>query len=245
MARRKESSSPERYRDDFSEREFEERVEARRRRSGPSSDPRKASERAEKEKAPILLRVLAWCGVILLCFVAGYVGTSYMLHMLDTQSLLKPEGRVQNQEELRALLGSETPAESPSRSELPRTKLALFYPKGENLAEERAEILPGTQEENIQDAIRKLLTLSGFPEGEIRLLHVFRNVDTVFLDFSGAFIPALSAVGVKPSTLFITGVVRTLRDNFPPIKKVRFMVDSQITTAGAPVDLTATWQLPQ
>ncbi|MDR1875301.1 MAG: GerMN domain-containing protein [Synergistaceae bacterium] len=251
MARRRDDSPFGRYRDDFPEREFEERVEARRKRTvkSPKSppDPRKAPGRSEQNrgehnKAPLLLRILAWGGVILLCFVAGFIGTSRMLKMLESQSLLKTDDRGRNRQELSAALGSER---SGAQLDMQKVTLSLFYPKNDALAEQRAEIISRTSEENIQDAIHKLLELSGFFSDETRLRHVFRNVDTVYLDFSGPFISALGAVGAKPSTLFITGVVRTLRDNFPPITKVRFLVDSRITSTGAPVDLTATWQLPR
>jgi hypothetical protein len=246
MARRRDESPFERYRDDFPEREFEERIEARRKRAVKSPDPRKKPGRDAKNKAPLLLRVLAWGGVILLCFVAGYIGTSSMLKLLEEKSLLKSDSRVRNGEELTAMLDADSSTGPANvRLDMQKVTLSLFYPKSDSLAEQHAEIISRTSEENIQDAIHRLLELSGFFSGETRLRHVFRNVDTVYLDFSESFIPALAAVGANPSTLFITGVVRTLRENFPPITKVRFLVDSKITSTGAPVDLTATWQLPR
>ncbi|MDR3265156.1 MAG: GerMN domain-containing protein [Synergistaceae bacterium] len=246
MVRRKDDGPSERYREDFSEREFEERVEARRRRAGNSSDPRRAPRKSEKNRAPLLLRILAWGGVILLCFVAGYLGTSYMLKLLEKQSLLKSDDRVQNREDAENLLGADGPTDpAGARLNMQKVGLSLFYPREGTLAEERVEIISGIREENIRDAVHRLIGLSGFFSGEIRIQHVFRNVDTVYLDFSAPFVSALTAAGANPSTLFITGVVRTLRDNFPPITKVRFLVDSRVASTGAPVDLTATWQLPR
>lgn len=246
MARRRDDSSSERYRDDFSEREFEERIEeSRRRRSGSPSGSAKRDEKPAA-KAPFLLRLLAWGGVILLCVVAGYVGTSYMLKLLEKQSLLKSDDRVQNQQDLQAFLSADNAVDAAdARLDMQKMTLALFYPKDGVLMEGKAEVISRTREDNIRETVHRLLELSGLFGKEIRVEHVFRNVDTVYLNFSGPFIPALSAAGARPSTLFITGIVRTLRDNFSPITKVRFFVDSKVTSAGSPVDLTATWQLPK
>ena len=243
MARRKNDSSSERYREDLMEREFEARIEAKRQRPRGSSDQRRDRE---KPKAPLLLRILAWCGVILLCFVVGYLGTSYVLKLLDRQIFFKPGGLVENENDLQVFLSADKAVDvADVKLDMQKVALTLFYPKDELLVQERLELISRTFEDNIQEAIVKLLDLSGLFGKEVYVKHVFRNVDTVYLDFSGAFVPALAAAGVEPSRLFITGVVRTMQNNFSPITKVRFMVDSKITSAGSPVDLTATWQLPK
>ncbi len=236
MARRRDVPD-ERYENDF-----EERVESKRRRSRGPSNP----QTHEKPKAPFLLRVLAWGGVILLCFVAGYIGTSYMLKLLEKQSFLKPEDRVQNQQDLETFLSADNAVDAAKvKLDMQKATVSLFYPRDGVLMEESAEIITRTREDNIQEVLHKLLELSGMFGKDVRVEHVFRNLDTVYLDFSGPFTSALTAAGAKPSTLFITGIVRTMRDNFSPISKIRFLVDSKIATAGSPVDLTATWQLPK
>ncbi|MDR2523850.1 MAG: GerMN domain-containing protein [Synergistaceae bacterium] len=224
------------YTGDF-ERDFEDRVDAKRRRLSQGqgrSDSRRERDK-QRPKAPLLLRVLAWCGVVMLCFVLGYVSTSYMLDFLDRRLLYKGQGSEQ---------GGET-ALLPSEPNVQKAEFSLYYPKDGTLTEERVEVMVRIQEDSIQETVSKLLSLSGFFARDVTVKHVFRNVDTVYLDLSGAFLPALNAVGARPSTLFITGVVRTMRDNFPPITKVRFLVDSKVTSTGAPVDLTAVWQLPK
>jgi hypothetical protein len=232
MALRKSDGYSERYREEMMEREFEERMEAKRKRSHPrhASDFQK---REKRTKAPLLLRILAWCGVVLLCFVAGYSGTSWVL----TLPLFDKEEAERSGEEVRR------PSLSDVKLDIQKTALSLFYPKEGALQDEKTEIISRTFEDNIQETVHKLLALSGFFGKEVYVKHVFRNVDTVYLDFSGPFVSALSAAGAKTSTLFITGLVLTMRDNFHPIAKVRFLVDSKIADGGAPVDLTAVWQL--
>jgi hypothetical protein len=236
MARRKEE-----LREELLEREFEERIEAKRRRSPLRNSSESSRREKNKSKPPLLLRALTWCGVILLCFVAGYNGTSYMLKLLDKPIFYKSEGVGGNSGE--AFLSPDNAVDL--KLDMQKAMLSLFYPKDDALVEEKFEVIAHTQEDNIQEAVLKLLALSGLFNEEVYVKHVFRNVDTVYLDFSSAFLSALNTAGARASTLFITGVVRTMRDNFSPITKVRFLVNSQIASSGSPVDLTAVWQLPR
>jgi hypothetical protein len=242
MARRKDDSASARYREELMEREYEERVEAKRKRSSARSSSGQRYEKS-RSKPPLLLRILTWCGVILLCFVGGYIGTSYMLKLLDKPIFQKPEEGGRSEQQGEVSFSSESAADP--KLDMQKVVLSLFYPKGNTLVEEKAEVIAHTQEDNIREAVLRLLRGSGFFNDETYVKHVFRNVDVVYLDFSSAFLSALSAAGTEPSTLFITGVVRTMRNNFSPISKVRFLVNSQVVSTGSPVDLTAVWQLPR
>lgn len=92
-----------------------------------------------------------------------------------------------------------------------------------------------------------LLVMSGIEgaESNVRVLHVFRSADTVYLDCSRGFAAALSKLGQRNSQFLVTGIVRTMQDNFPPIVKVRFLIDGAVSSGGAPIDLTVPWQLPR
>ena len=238
--RRRNDRSAERHWDDSMEREYEERIEAQQRRFGDRGIKGKnAGKNATRSKAPLLLRIFTWCGVVLLCFVMGYQGTSYALRFLAQKSLLKEEGSPAPQE-LEILLS----ADRADAGAIQKKTLSLFYPKEGVLTEEKTEIIAGTFEDNIRDIVLRLLERSGLFGGDVRVKHVFRDGSLVYLDFSGSFASALSAAGEKASTLFITGIVRTMRDNFS-IAKVRFLLDSQTSSGSAPVNLTATWQMPQ
>ncbi|GHS99426.1 hypothetical protein AGMMS50276_23040 [Synergistales bacterium] len=196
-----------------------------------------------KRKAPLMLRLLAWCGVILFCFVVGYMGTSYVLLLMDKQSMLRPE--TFGADELSALSADNAEFASDAKLDMQKTMVSIYYPQNETIAEDKVEIIAQTREDNISEIVLKLLERSGLFGKDVYVKHVFRNVDTVYIDFSAPFLQALASCGAKASALFITGVVRTMKDNFQPIEKVRFLVDSKIVTSGAPVDLTATWQLPK
>ena len=228
-----------RYGNDYED-DFGDRMGRRRVRDSRSSG---------RERPPLLLRLLSWLGIILLCFVAGYLGTSWMMRSLNTRSLLKPENRVENGEDLKNLMESEKAkaALAGARGDLQKLNLKLYYLKDGGLAEETRSFLTRTQEDNVKDAVHTLLSLSGFEgvEAGVRVLHVFRSADTVFLDFSGSFAAALSKLGQRNSQFLVTGIVRTMQDNFPPVVKVRFLLDGAVSSSGAPIDLTVPWQLPR
>ena len=101
------------------------------------------------------------------------------------------------------------------------------------------------REDNISDAINSILILSGIPGADrIKLLHVFRISDTAFLDMSGQFVSALESIGQRKRLLLLTGIVRTLQENFSPLLQVRFLIDSKPPKSGGVVDLSVPWKMP-
>ncbi len=228
-------------------------AEGSRGRIAEQNKRRKTAKVEKRRKAPLLLRVLSWSGVILLCFVGGYAGTSWMMSFLNKSILLKPDNRIESSQDLKVLnekkaANVEMPQLSTDKKTgLKQVGLTLYHPGNGKLLEYPYKAVAGVQEDNINDAVLKLLSLSGpgVADKQISIRHVFRKGDTVYLDFSDSFAVALSALGQKGSALLITGIVRTMRDNFQPIEKVRFLINSKVTSSGAPVDLTAIWQLPK
>ena len=219
------------------EREFEERFEAKRRR-GAIDYPDPPRHDRKKQKPPLLLRFLAWCGVILFCFVAGYVGTGYMVKKFG---LDKPWATLRGTVGDNGATAVETEfSDSGVRLDVQKASFSVFYPKEGELLQETLDVMARTLEDNIHEAVHRILKLSGMDA--VGVLHVFRDVDTVYLDLSSPFLDSLREIGEKEGSLLITAVVRTMSDNFS-LTKVRFLVDSKVAGSEAPVDLTAVWQL--
>ena len=198
---------------------------------------------------PLLLRVLMWLGVILLCFVLGYLGTSWVVDLFNRKLFLKPENRIENQEDLSEFKEAENKRISQealkSGSKVQQVSLNLYHVKDDSLSETRKNFVSRTTEDNIRDVVEEILTLSGIPNAnKIKLLHVFKISDTAFLDMPGQFASSLEAAGQKKSLLLLTGIVRTLQENFSPITQVRFLIDSKPPKAGGVVDLSAPWKMP-
>ena len=223
-----------------------------RKRQAQRQRPRPMPEDLEDEErpTPLLLRILSLLGVVLLCFVLGYLGTSWVVDFLNKKLFLKPENRIENQEDLSNFEESEQ--ERSTRKILreggsvQQVSLSLYHVKDDNIVETRRNFIARTREDNIKDAVNEIISLSGVPNSEkIKLLHVFRNDETVFLDMPGQFSSALNSMGKQKSLLLITGMLRTMTDNFSPVSQIRFMIDSKPAKSGGTVDLSSIWKLPK
>ncbi|MCL1875660.1 MAG: GerMN domain-containing protein [Synergistaceae bacterium] len=190
---------------------------------------------SEHPKAPLMLRVLTWTGIILLCFVGGYLGASWGIDFLNQKDLLVQDDVAVTSEDLKKIALQEN-------NDVKKLTLKLSYPKDGNLISENFELIPGIKEQEIKETIERLLSVSKMFSKEVSAKHIFRNANTLYINFTGPFIPMLSNAGKEQSTLLVNGLVRTMTENFPPIKEVRFLVNGGVTTAGSPIDLTAIWK---
>ncbi|MBQ7154947.1 MAG: GerMN domain-containing protein [Synergistaceae bacterium] len=213
----------------------------------PVQRTRTRTDSDEKRSAPLLLRILSWLGIILLCFVLGYLGTSWFMDFLNRKLLLKPENRIETQEDFTEFQEAENERNiqetSRNGADVQQISLNLYHVKGDTLAETRKNFVSRTKEDNIRDAVEEILSLSGAPK--MKLLHVFRNDETAFLDMPGQFASAISSMGKRKSLLLLTGLVRTLQENFSPITQIRFLIDSQPPKSGGEVNLAAPWKMPK
>ena len=191
----------------------------------------------ERPKAPLMLRILTWAGIILLCFVGGYLGTSWGIKFLNQQDLLTQKDVVTTQEGVKDFIATDN-------LDIKKLSVKLSYPKDGTIVSENYELISGVKEQEIKETIEKLFSASKMFSKEVLVKHIFRNASTLHVNVTGPFIPMLSNAGQEQSTLFITSIVQTMKDNFPPISEVRFLVNGSVTTAGSPVDLTVAWKLP-
>ena len=209
----------------------------------------KDSGQEKESSAPLLLKLLSWLGIVLLCFVIGYMGTSWLMEFLNQKLLLKPENRIENQEDLTEF--QEAEAEKTSRlllesgADIQQISLNLHHVKDDSLGETRKNFVSSTKEDNIRSAVEEVLELSEVPNASrIKLLHVFRNGETAFLDMPGQFASALEEIGERKSQLLLTGLVRTIQENFSPLKQIRFLIDSKAPSSEGIVNLAAVWKMP-
>ena len=217
------------------------------RKAAAKSRPRDSEQ--EKESTPLLLKLLSWLGIILLCFVIGYMGTSWLMDFLNRKLLLKPENRIENQEDLTDFQEAEhertTRLLLESGADIQQISLSLHHVNEDSITETRKNFVSSTKEDNIRSAVEEVLELSEVPNADkIKLLHVFRNGETAFLDMPGQFASALDEMGERKSQLLLTGLVRTLQENFAPVKQIRFLIDSKTPESGGTVNLAAVWKMP-
>ena len=223
------------------EREFEERIEAKQRRISARSYPDSSRRDRKKPKPPFLLRLLAWCGVILFCFVVGYVGTEYMMkNIFNLDKQWPTSGGYTGGNGVGTPTNEEYASIESLGLDMQKVTFSVFYPRDGELMSENVDVISRTLEDNIQEAVLRILKLSGIGDA-VSVLHVFRDVETVYLDLSAPFLEALNEVGEKTGSLLITAVARTMNENFS-LTRVRYLVDSKVVSSETKVNLNADWQ---
>ena len=168
---------------------------------------------------------------------------------MNRKLLLKPENRIENQEDLNEFNTSEQERilneTLKSGTEVQQVSLNIYHVKNDTITEKRQNFVSKTPEDNIRDAVTEVISLSTMPQAEkIKLLHVFRLQDTAFLDMSGQFASSIESAGQRKSLLLLTSIVRTVQENFSPLSQVRFLIDSKPPKSGGTVDLAAPWKMP-
>ena len=171
--------------------------------------------------------------------MVGYVGTGYMVtNMFNLDKPWPQSGDAASDDN--TMTGMDLLDDGAVRLDMQRATFSVFYPKAGELTSENVDVISRTFEDNIQEAVLRILRLSGVGDA-VDVLHVFRDIDTVYLNLSTPFLDALNEFGERAGSLLISGIVRTMNENFS-LTKVRFLVDSKIVNSGAPVDLAAVWQ---
>ena len=258
-SRESELDSPSAAASTVSEREQRVRVPTHRRRQARQEAMRRQPARQrmnyeddydDNKPTPLLFKILMLIGLLLLFFVSGYLGASWVVDFFNKKLLLKPEDRIENQEDLASFTESEHQRAAQNALNagegVPQVIINIYHVEDDSIAETQKNFISRTPEDNIRDAVSELLSLSEVPNAEkIKLLHVFRDDDTAFLDMSGQFIPALDAMGQRKSQLLLTGIVRTLQENFSPVSQVRFLIDSKPPKSGGTVELGRVWKMPK
>jgi len=219
-------------------RDFEEQEEQR-----PERRELRRSEGAPegRKKIPLPIRILAWLGLLGIFFGVGYFVAGTGLRFLNNFGFGTPDNVLHNSEEAQRFMGSSQEEVTVYRKEY----VAYILEKG-NLDPSVMQIAPGVLEEDIVTVLEKVLeplrVASGIQQ-PLRVLHVFRAGDMLYIDMNSAFVTALKAVGERNASLIMTGLVRSMVDNFPPAEQVLFFVDGKLSKTTDPLDLTVPWTL--
>lgn len=236
----------ERYRD----REDEEQLPELPTRREPQFG-RRAREREEEppQKAPLIVRLIAWTSVIAVFFALGYGGTSLLFNWMDSgkSPLPRPVDIVATSEDAQEYVTqTRQETEEPAAGE---KSFTLSIPGGSGGFEPRSIRVQGEfTEEEMQRVVSAYV--DALKEGKwfdpgVQLLHVFRSGEWIYLNMSAPFLSSLKTLGKEKSQLALTGLVKTLSDNFSQVAKVKFYVDGQEIKEKNPVDLSLPWTLPK
>ena len=189
------------------------------------------------------LRVVVWISVLVLLFAAGYWGTSLTLKYLDKKQIIAQRNVVRDPAEAKRVLEDTS---EPSGLSVKRSGFEVFVPRGDILESETVSLVPGILEEDVKTVILGLMETmraENTISEQVRVLHVFRNGDLLYLDLNDPFVKVIQNLPAEKATLIMTSLVRTIVANFSPVTRVRILINSKDPELKAPVDLTTPWQL--
>ncbi|MDR3279060.1 MAG: GerMN domain-containing protein [Synergistaceae bacterium] len=76
---------------------------------------------------------------------------------------------------------------------------------------------------------------------EAQDLNIFQSGEWLYLNMNGDFLESIKTLGTEKSRIMLTGIVKTMADNFDPVNKVKFYIDGKEVRDKKPIDLTSPW----
>lgn len=194
----------------------------------------------ERKKAPLLVRLFAWAALLVIFFVCGYFGANYFFNWADKRGGPKVGDVVGSAADVRQNQQVEVSADSDNGN----VNYKIYVPDGKSFKERDAAIKKGIPESDMDKVLS--MYLDGLKEinmldDSVKTLNLFRSDDTLYLDLTGSFRTSLGKLGADKGASVIDGIVRTMKENFSPVAKVKFYIDGKEPKDKQPVDLTKVW----
>lgn len=200
---------------------------------------RRTSQPRPPQKAPFAVRFLAWSGVLVLFLCAGYYGSGMFLELLDNKEIVSEKNVVSSTEELQKYLRSVSEGHA---AIAPRKDLTIYTLSGDNLVRRPMKIIADVQEDEIMQALSEVFKTSSEPWAAlIRPLHVYRDGVTAYVDLPRSFTSGLGTLEESRAVLMISALVRTLIDNFPPLRQVYFLEEGKWVHSVGGIRLSDPW----
>jgi hypothetical protein len=225
-------------------------------RRGEWEEDEEGEAREASNRAPLVFRLLAWTSLVVIFFAVGYGATSLAFKWLDKNAYESgtartPENIVNTPEEARTLL-NRTPGrgDSPLSGDMTAqtggayVTVTMSIPDGSSFKTRQIRCSGALREDTIKqtlaaymDAMKESQILSAGAQG----LNIFQSGEWLYLNMSGDFLESIKTLGAEKSRLMLTGLVKTMSDNFSPVNKVKFYIDGKEVRDKKPIDLTSPW----
>jgi hypothetical protein len=215
-------------------------------------------EGTARSRAPLVFRLLAWTSLILIFFAVGYGATSLAFKWLDRNAYARgaartPQNLADTPEEAQNVLSrvaedaKDLPLSADSAGAQGRgayVTVTVSIPDGSTFKTRQIRCSGALREDTIKqtlaaymDAMKESQILSAGAQD----LNIFQSGEWLYLNMSGDFLTSIKALGAEKSRLMLTGLVKTMSDNFPPVNKVKFYIDGKEVRDKKPIDLTSPW----
>ncbi len=221
---------------DFHEQEEQVRETREFRRSGRSEE-----REPRKRRIPLAIRMLVWLGLLGIFFGVGYFVAGAGLRFLNKLGVGAQNNVLADSEDAQRFMASSQEDVSVQRKEY-----TAYVLENGTLVRKGMRIAPGVIEEDIVTVLEKVLEplrVASGTQQPLRVLHVFRAGDMLYIDMNAAFVSALKAVDSQNAGVIMTGLLRSMVENFSPAEQVLFFVDGKLSKITDPLDLTVPWTL--
>jgi hypothetical protein len=215
-------------------------------------------------RAPLIFRLLAWTSLVVIFFAVGYGATSLAFRWLDSRAYERgaarsPANLVSTPEELQNVLAQESQtrvlppenaaaiASGGSASGLTSENyvtVTISIPDGNTFKTRQIRCTNALREDTMKQALAAYMDAmkeSQMLASGVQDLNIFQSGDWLYLNMNGEFLESIKKLGEEKSRVMLTGMVKTMSDNFAPINKIKFYVDGKEVRDKKPVDLTSPW----
>ncbi|MDR3255588.1 MAG: GerMN domain-containing protein [Synergistaceae bacterium] len=201
---------------------------------------------AKNSKAPILFRLLAWVSLIVIFFAIGYGVTSMIFGWMDRERPNRtPENLVSTSQEA-ATLASEIKSLDAAATQQSFSTFTLTIPEGKTFVTKPIKCGAILREDAMQQVLSAYFDVvkeSNMLDSVAANLNIFQSGDWLYLNVNQSFLESIKILGAEQATYLLTGLVRTMSENFSPVNKVKFYVDGKEVKEKKPVDLSMPWAL--
>jgi hypothetical protein len=196
-------------------------------------------------KAPLLFRILAWISLIVIFFAIGYGATSLVFSWIDRERPGRtPANLVATPEQAEDLIASIKSNDEVSEQSY-RT-FTVSIPDGATFAKRQIRCRAGIREDEMQQTLSAYMDAvkeSKMLDPAANSLNLFQSGDWLYLNVNQNFLDSVKALDQERATFLLSGLVKTMSDNFAPVNKVKFYVNGKEVKDKKPVDLTMPWGL--
>lgn len=197
-------------------------------------------------KAPWPLRLLAWLSLIAIFFAVGYGATSLLFRWMDRGGISRhPDNVVASEQGVQEIVRA-VASQDVGSSGASTVSCVISIPVGTEFETRQIQCRGGIREDTIQETLTAYL--DAVKEGKLldpaaQSLNIFQSGDWLYLNMNQSFLESLRILGGEKTRFLLTGLVKTMTDNFSPINKIKFYIGGREVKDKNPVDLSMPWGL--
>ncbi|GHV27769.1 hypothetical protein FACS1894167_03370 [Synergistales bacterium] len=202
-------------------------------------------EEEESRKAPLFLRMVAMGAMLVIVFACGYGIMSLVFKWMDSRNIESPANLASTGQEAENLLAAAKSADTEAANPGTET-ITLSIPDGGTFATRDIRCNSGIREDIMQQAVSAYMDAlkeSKQLDPVAQTKNIFQSGDWLYLNVNQSFFDSIKTLEAEKATFIITGLVRTMARNFPPVNKVKFYVEGKEIKDKKPIDLTMPWSI--